>query len=115
MSMISAPVGGSPVSRSLHDERGTGARSQRGGGLVGDLAGRVDEARGSTTAAPHPSTIEALAELGLADRFLALPHRRVPLRSDVPRCERSVTVRRTLTAVLGIRPEHVRFPAQPIP
>jgi hypothetical protein len=76
---------------------------------------RTRRSRGSTTAALHPSTIEVLAELGLADRFLALPHRPVPHGSDVPRCERSVTVRRTLTAVLGIRPEHVRFPAQPIP
>jgi hypothetical protein len=31
--------------------------------------------RGDTV---HRSTIEVLAELGLADRFLALPHRKVP-------------------------------------
>src|SRR5579859_7444369 len=38
--------------------------------------------RGDTV---HPSTLEILDELGLADRFLELPHSRVPgVRFDVP-------------------------------
>jgi 2-polyprenyl-6-methoxyphenol hydroxylase-like FAD-dependent oxidoreductase len=62
--------------------------------------------RGDTV---HPSTIEVLAELGLADRFLALPHHKVPTVGFV-RDGRRVDVADFRT--LGLRFPYIAFVPQ---